>query len=271
MKTGFIGLGVQGKYLALNQVAAGYDLMAFDLRAEPLKELAAAGAKVATSAKEVAAHAEVVQVCVLDDVQLGAVMRGPDGVLAGCAKGTIVAIHSTVRPSLITKLAEEAALLGVEVMDVPVSGSETGAKAKTMSYMVGGSAAGFAKCKPLFETSGPKVLHTGALGTGIRAKLGHQLVICINILAAHEGFVLAEAAGLDPEVMRSVLNDGAGQSRIAGRWKKVVFGPTSQRVFYKDLQLCIEYGHELGISLPGAALTAQMIYQMLAWSPSEAR
>ena len=271
MKTGFIGLGVQGKYLALNQVAAGYDLMAFDLRPEPLQELAAAGAKVAKSAKEVAAHAEVVQVCVLDDVQLGAVMRGPDGVLAGCKKGTIVAIHSTVRPAMIAKLAEEAAALGVELMDVPVSGSETGAKAKTMSYMVGGSEAGFAKCKPLFETSGPKVLHTGALGTGIRAKLGHQLVICINILAAYEGGILAEASGLDPEVLRSVLRDGAGQSRIAERWKKIAFGPTSQRVFYKDLQLCIEYGHELGLSLPGAALTAQMIDQMLSWSPSEAR
>jgi 2-hydroxy-3-oxopropionate reductase len=271
MKTGFIGLGVQGKYLALNQVAAGYDLMAFDLRAEPLEELAAVGAKIAKSAKDVAAYAEVIQVCVLDDIQLGAVMRGPEGVFAGCAKGTIICIHSTVRPATIAELAEEAASLGVEVMDVPVSGSETGAKAKTMSYMVGGSEAGFAKCKPLFETSGPKVLHTGALGTGIRAKLGHQLVICINILAAYEGGILAEASGLDPEVLRAVLRDGAGQSRIAERWKKIAFGPTSQRVFYKDLQLCIEYGHELGISLPGAALTAQMIDTMLSWSKSEAR
>lgn len=266
MKTGFIGLGVQGKYLALNQVAAGYDLMAFDLRPEPLKELSTAGAKIGKSAKEVAAHAEVVQICVLDDAQLEAVMRGPDGVLAGCAKGTIVAIHSTVRPSTIATLAKDAASQGVEVMDVPVSGSETGARAKTMSYMVGGSEASFAKCKPLFETSGSKVLHTGALGTGIRAKLGHQLVICINILAAYEGGILAEASGLDPEVLRSVLRDGAGQSRIAERWKKVAFGATSRRVFYKDLQLCIEYGHELGLSLPGAALTAQLIDKMLAWS-----
>ncbi len=263
MKTGFIGLGVQGKYLALNQAGAGYDLMAFDLRPEPLKELAAAGAKIGNSAKEVAQYADVIQVCVLDDAQLNAVMRGPDGVLAGVSAGKIVAIHSTVHPATIDALADEAATLGVEVMDVPVSGSETGAKAKNMSYMVGGSEAGFARCKPLFETSGKKILHTGKRGTGIRAKIGHQLVICINILAAYEASILAEASGLDLDILRGVVRDGAGQSAVVERWQKIPFGATSKRVFYKDLRLCLDYAHELGIALPGAALTQQLIEKML--------
>src|SRR5581483_9878708 len=163
MKTGFIGLGVQGKYLAINQAQAGYDLMVYDIRPEPLQELAAAGAKIAASAKEVAAHAEVVQICVLDDTQLAAVMLGSDGVLAGAARGTIVAIHSTVRPATIATMAEAGAARDVEVIDVPVSGSENGAKNKTMSYMAGGSETAFAKCRPLFETSGPKVVHVGKL------------------------------------------------------------------------------------------------------------
>jgi 2-hydroxy-3-oxopropionate reductase len=259
MKTGFIGLGVQGKYLAINQARAGYDLMAYDLRPEPLQELAAVGAKAARSAKEVGAHAEVVQICVLDDSQLSSAMLGPEGVLAGAARGTIVVIHSTVRPATIDKMAEAAAARGVEVMDVPVSGSENGAKNKTMSYMAGGSEAAFAKCRPLFETSGPKVVHVGKLGSGIRAKLAHQLIICVNILAAHEGMLLGEKSGLDLETLRKVIGDGAAQSRVAERWKKIAFSNTSRRVFFKDLQLCLEYGHELGLSLPGAALTQQLI------------
>lgn len=263
MKAGFIGLGVQGKYLAINQAQAGYDLMVYDIRPEPLQELAAAGAKIATSAKEVAAHAEVVQICVLDDSQLAAVMLGSDGVLAGAARGTIVAIHSTVRPATINAMADAAAARGIEVMDVPVSGSENGAKNKTMSYMAGGSAAAFAQCRPLFETSGPKVVHVGPLGSGIRAKLAHQLVICVNILAAHEGMLLGETSGLDLETLRGVIRDGAAQSRVAERWKKVAFSQTSRRVFYKDLQLCLEYGHELGLALPGAALTQQLIEKIV--------
>jgi 3-hydroxyisobutyrate dehydrogenase-like beta-hydroxyacid dehydrogenase len=264
VKAGFIGLGVQGKYLAVNQARAGVDLIVYDVREEPLKELAEAGARIARSCKEVGQYAEIVQICVLDDAQLESVMLGADGVIAGCAAGKLVVIHSTVRPGTIAKLAELAAAKGVEVMDVPVSGSENGAKNKTMSYMAGGSEEGFARCRPLFETSGTKILRTGALGTGIRAKLAHQLIICVNILAAYEGMLLGEKSGVDRETLINVVRDGAAQSRVAERWKKVAFSATSRRVFYKDLQLCLEYGHELGLSLPGAALAQQMIETMVS-------
>ncbi|HKT16738.1 MAG TPA: NAD(P)-dependent oxidoreductase, partial [Stellaceae bacterium] len=187
MKAGFIGLGVQGKHLAINQARAGVDLIVHDIRPEPLEELAAAGARIARSAKEVGQYADIIQICVLDDAQLEAVMLGEAGVLAGSAAGKLIVVHSTVRPATIAKLAERAAERGVELMDVPVSGSENGAKNKSMSYMAGGSAEGLARCRPLFATSGSKILHTGGLGTGIRAKLAHQLIICVNILAAYEG------------------------------------------------------------------------------------
>ncbi len=264
MKAGFIGLGVQGKHLAINQARAGHELTVYDVRKEPLKELADVGASVAGSCRDVALRSDIIQICVLDDAQLEAVALGVDGVLAGCAPGSIVVIHSTVRPATVAKIAAAAAPQGVEVMDVPVSGSENGAKNKTMSYMAGGSAEGLARCRPLFETSGSKILHTGGIGTGIRAKLAHQLIICINILAAYEGMTLGEKAGVDRETLISVVRDGAAQSRVAERWKKVAFSATSRRVFYKDLQLCLEYGHELGLSLPGAALAQQMIDIMVS-------
>jgi len=264
MKAGFIGLGVQGKYLAINQARAGYELMVYDVRDEPLRELADAGARIAGSCKEIGQHSEIVQICVLDDAQLEGVMLGAEGVLAGCKAGTIVVIHSTVRPATIAKMAEASAVRGVEVMDVPVSGSENGAKNKTMSYMAGGSEAALEKCRPLLETSGSKILRTGGIGTGIRAKLAHQLIICVNIMAAYEGMLLGETAGVDRDALIAVVRDGAAQSRVAERWKKVAFSATSRRVFYKDLQLCLEYGHELGLSLPGAALAQQMIDKMVA-------
>jgi len=265
MKTGFIGLGVQGKYLAINQARAGYDLMAYDVRKEPLEDLAAAGAKIATSSREVGQHSEVVQVCVLDDAQVERVMFGSDGVLAGAAAGTIVVIHSTVRPSTIAKVADAAVKQGIEVIDAAVSGSEGGARAKTMSYMVGSSEAAFAKCRPLFETSGTKIVRTGGPGTGIRAKIAHQLIICVNLLAAHEGMLLGVKAGLDAQTLEAVVRDGMAQSRVAEAWSRIrtLMGPHARAVFYKDLQVCLEYGHELGLSLPGAALTQQLLDELV--------
>jgi 3-hydroxyisobutyrate dehydrogenase-like beta-hydroxyacid dehydrogenase len=269
MKAGFIGLGVQGKYLAINEAKAGFDLAVYDVRSEPLTELAASGARVARSCRDAARDAEVVQVCVLDDAQLEDAVLGEDGVLAGAGKGAILVVHSTVRPSTIAKLAASAERRGVEVADVPVSGSERGAREKTMSFMVGGSDAAFAKCRPLFEASGSKFVRTGPLGTGIRAKIAHQLVVCVNMLSAYEGLAMADKAGLDRDVLLKVVGDGAAQSRMADGILKGLIASSSNRVFRKDLRLCLEYAKELGIPAPGAALALEYLDSIVP--PPEAR
>src|SRR6266851_5914496 len=161
MKAGFIGLGQQGKYLAINIVAAGYNLMVYDVRREPLEELASAGATIADSPRAIGHHAEVIAICVLDDAQLETVVFGPEGVLAAASPGSVVVIHSTVEPSSIAKIAAAAAPLNIEVVDAPVSGGEPGAKGKTMSYMVGGSDRAVDRCLPLFRTSGRSITRTG--------------------------------------------------------------------------------------------------------------
>jgi 2-hydroxy-3-oxopropionate reductase len=259
VKVGFIGLGMQGKYMAINLAAAGYDLMVYDTRPEPLRELAAAGAKIARSNAEVAQHAEIVQVCVLNDAQVDAVVAGPGGLLETAAAGTIIVIHSTIQPATIEELARRVADKKVEIMDVPVSGSEKGAKAKTMSYMVGGSAEALEKCRPLFETSGRKIQHVGKLGTGVRAKLAHQIVITINMMAAYEGMKVGVESGLDPKILEKVIHDGLAQSWIADEWSELSFGPHSRQVFYKDLDLGLKLAHELGIAVPGAGLAQQLL------------
>jgi 3-hydroxyisobutyrate dehydrogenase-like beta-hydroxyacid dehydrogenase len=259
MKTGFIGLGMQGKYMAVNLAEAGYDLMVFDTRPEPLEELARVGAKIASSNAEVAAHAEIVQVCVLNDVQVEAVIAGPKGLLETAAPGTIVVIHSTIEPATVERLAPKCAAKQVELLDVPVSGSEKGAKAKTMSYMAGGSKAALAKCRPLFETSGNKIQHVGDLGAGLRAKLAHQIIISINMMAAYEGMRVGVEAGLDPKLLEKVIQEGLAQSWVADHWSELKFGPHSQMVFYKDLQLGLKLAHDLGIAVPGAGLAQQLL------------
>ena len=259
MKVGFIGLGMQGKYMAINLAEAGYDLMVYDTRPEPLEDLAAVGARIGESNADVAEHAEIVQVCVLDDSQVEIVVNGPRGLLETAAPGTIIVIHSTIEPATILRLAPLARQKDVEIMDVPVSGSEKGAKARTMSYMAGGSAVALEKCRPLFLTSGPKIQHVGALGDGLRAKLAHQIIITVNMMAAYEGMKVGVESGLDPKILEKVIHEGLAQSWIADEWSELSFGPHSQMVFYKDLHLGLKLAHELGVSVPGAGLAQQML------------
>jgi 2-hydroxy-3-oxopropionate reductase len=263
MKVGFIGLGVQGKYLAINVADAGYDLMAFDLRPGPLDEVASHGAKKAASNRDVGAHGDIICICVLDGQQAKEVIAGADGVLTSARTGSLIVVHSTIEPSMIAELAESAKARGVELIDAPVSGSEPGARNKTMSYMVGASPQTFERVRPIFATSGKNIIHTGGVGTGIRAKLAHQIIISINMLAAYEGMRVGIEAGLSPDILEQVTTTGAAQSRVADRWFKMKLGPHAQGVFYKDLKLCLEFAHELNISAPGAALAQQLLEKIV--------
>lgn len=270
-RVGFIGLGNMGRPMAINVAAAGFDLMVYDLRAEPMRELTALGAKAARSADEIGAHGEIIEVVVVDDAQVEAVFLGEGGALSGARPGTIVAIHSTVHPLTIRKLAEVAKAKGVTLIDAEVSGGERGAQAKSLCYMVGGDKAAFEKCRPVFATSGANIFHLGDLGAGAITKLAHNLIVYVNMLAASEGMRLAEKAGVSPKAMEQVVHAGAAQSRVADHWSQqrrlketYTTGPQGLiRLIHKDLRLALELGHDLGIPLPGAALTQQLIETVL--------
>jgi 3-hydroxyisobutyrate dehydrogenase-like beta-hydroxyacid dehydrogenase len=270
-RVGFIGLGNIGKPIAINVAKAGFDLMVYDLRQEPLKELAAVGAKVARSAQEIGTHGEIIELVVVDDAQVEAVTLGEGGVLNGTKPGSVIAIHSTVHPKTVRKVAELARVKGVGVIDAQVSGGERGAQAKTLCYMVGGDKALFERCRPVFATSGANVLHLGELGTGAIAKLAHNLIVYVNMLAASEGMRLAEKAGLDPKALQDVVRVSAGQSRVADNWLqqrqlKDTYTTGAQglaQLIHKDLRLALELGHDVALPLPGAALAQQLIERVL--------
>lgn len=266
-RVGFIGLGNIGKPMAINVAKAGFDLMVYDLRAEPMRELTALGAKAARSADEIGAHSEVIEIVVVDDAQAEAVLLGEGGVLSGAERGSIIALHSTVHPRTVRKLAERAAAKGMTLIDAEVSGGERGAIAKSLCYMVGGDKAAFEKCRPIFATSGANIFHLGDLGSGAVTKLAHNLIVYVNMLAASEGMRLAQSAGVKLETMQQVVHAGAAQSRVADHWSQqrslkdtYTSGPRGlMELMHKDLRLALELGHDLGLSLPGAALTQQLL------------
>jgi 2-hydroxy-3-oxopropionate reductase len=270
-RVGFIGLGNMGKHMAVNIAKAGFDLMVYDLRPEPMRELTALGAKAARSADEIGAHGEIIEVVVVDDRQVEAVLLGEGGALSAAKQGSIIVIHSTVHPRTVRKLAEQAAAKGVTLIDAEVSGGERGAIAKSLCYMVGGDKAAFERCRPIFATSGANIFHLGALGSGAITKLAHNLIVYVNMLAASEGMRLAEKAGVDLKSMEQVVHAGAAQSRVADHWSQqrklrdtYTSGPRGlMELIHKDLRLALELGHDLGLSLPGAALTQQLLQRVL--------
>jgi 3-hydroxyisobutyrate dehydrogenase-like beta-hydroxyacid dehydrogenase len=199
------------------------------------------------------------------------VLLGEGGALSGAKQGSIIVIHSTVHPRTVRKLAEQAAAKGVTLIDAEVSGGERGAIAKSLCYMVGGDKAAFERCRPIFATSGANIFHLGALGSGAITKLAHNLIVYVNMLAASEGMRLAEKAGVDLKSMEQVVHAGAAQSRVADHWSQqrklkdtYTSGPRGlMELIHKDLRLALELGHDLGLSLPGAALTQQLLQRVL--------
>jgi 3-hydroxyisobutyrate dehydrogenase-like beta-hydroxyacid dehydrogenase len=240
-----------------------------------MQELAALGAKTARSTQEIGAHGEIVELVVVDDAQVEAVTFEEGGVLSSAKSGTIIAIHSTVHPRTVRNIAALAQAKGVTVIDAEVSGGERGAYAKSLCYMVGGDKQAFEKCRPLFATSGANIFHLGELGAGAITKLAHNLIVYVNMLAAAEGMRLAQTAGVDLAVMEQVVHAGAAQSRVADHWSQqgklgatYTTGPQGlEQLIHKDLRLALELGHELGLALPGAALTQQLIAKILEIEP----
>ena len=271
MKVGFIGIGRMGKPMALNVLNAGVDLTVYDLRDEPVRELVQLGAKSARSPKELAENSDLVQIVVVDDGQVEGVCLGHHGLFAGAQSDSIIAIHSTVTPQTVKDLAETGKANRVQVIDAPVSGGETGAREKSLCYMVGGERAALERCREVFAASGSAIFHMGGLGNGAAAKMIVQVVTCINMLAAHEAELLAERSGLDFGALQKVLRVSSAQSFVAENWihrfKQPQDAMESRRrrteVFQKSLAPALELAHQSGLSLSGTILAERMLPRMM--------
>jgi 3-hydroxyisobutyrate dehydrogenase-like beta-hydroxyacid dehydrogenase len=269
-KIGFIGLGAMGKTMAANIVNAGFELTVFDLREEPCKALAVLGACVAGSPREVAEKSDIVEIAVVDDAQAEQVVIGEHGVIHGALPGSIVAIHSTILPATARKIAARCRADGIEAIDAPMSGGQKGAEEQRLAYMVGGDAAVLEKCRPVFVTSAKHIFHLGEVGMGATAKMLIQIVVCLNMIAAHESELLCEKTGLDFKKFQEVLHVSSGQSNVLDAWQqfKRPGEPESVRrhraeVFAASLSPALDLARELGADLPGTALARRLLNRVL--------
>ncbi len=264
---GFIGLGIMGRPMAGHLQAAGHTLFLYTHGSVP-QELLAAGGVACTSAKDVAAKSEIIITMVPDTPNVADALFGPDGVVQGITPGKIVVDMSSISPSETKKFAARMNEAGCTYFDAPVSGGEVGAKAASLTIMVGGPQAEFEQIKPLLEKLGKNVTLVGGNGDGQTTKVANQIIVALTIEAVGEALLFASKAGADPAKVRAALMGGFASSRIlevhGQRMIERNFEPGFRIALHqKDLNLALSGARELGIALPNTA-TCQELFNSCA-------
>jgi len=266
---GVIGLGAIGDGVASSVVRAGLPVVVADVRAEATDRYRESGT-VAGSAAELARLSDVVVAAVVDDDQVRSVLSGPDGALAAARPGAVVVVVSTISTSTVAALGAEAAALGVDLVDCGVSGGPSAAADGELVCMVGGEREVIDRIAPVLDALGSLTVRMGPLGSGLAAKLARNLVQYGSWLAAYEGQVLAEAAGVDLRKLATVIK--ASDARIGGASTLmfrttaapftdaddpglVAYMRSAAALAHKDLRAALEAGAAAGVTLPLAAMT----------------
>ena len=263
LKLGFIGLGIMGTPMAGHLRAAGYELHVATRSRIP-QVLLDAGAAACGNAQEVAEAADIVFMMVPDTPDVERVLFGNHGVAAGLVAGKTVVDMSSISPMATKDFAQKINELGCDYLDAPVSGGEVGAKAASLTIMVGGPEAAFERVKPLFALMGKNITHVGGNGDGQTTKVANQIIVALNIAAVAEALVFASKAGADPAKVRQALMGGFASSRIlevhGERMIKRTFNPGFRiGLHQKDLNLALQGARTLGVSLPQTANAAQLM------------
>jgi len=261
LNIGFIGLGIMGAPMAGHLLAAGHKLF---VRTRSKVPDGLAAASVCASAKEVAQRADIVFTMLPDTPDVEGVLFGKDGIASGLSKGKTVVDMSSISPMETKAFARKINDLGCDYLDAPVSGGEVGAKAASLTIMVGGPEATFERIKPLFELMGKNITLVGGNGDGQTTKVANQIIVALNIAAVGEALVFASKAGADPAKVRQALMGGFAASRIlevhGERMIKRTFAPGFRiGLHQKDLSLALAGARAIGVSLPQTAGAAQLM------------
>jgi 3-hydroxyisobutyrate dehydrogenase-like beta-hydroxyacid dehydrogenase len=263
---GFIGLGAMGGGMASNLLKAGYQLIVNDLEDAKVAALVARGAKAAATAADVARQAVATITMVETTAQTEEVILGVDGVIAGAARGHIVAMMSTIDPNAAKRIHDRLQTAGIAMLDAPVSGGSARAQSGELAVIAGGDAAAFASCRAMFKAMSSHQFHVGGSGQGLALKLVNNMLIQVNTVAIAEAFVMGAKAGLDPKTMYEVIRVSTGASfaldyrlprMLAGDFRP---GGTID-ISYKDQELETQFAKSLGVPLFLANIS-QQIYQM---------
>lgn len=276
-RLGYIGLGIMGLPMASNLLDAGYELIVWNRTPGKAKPLVDRGATLADSPADVASKKpDVIFLNVTDTPDVEAVLFGERGVMECDAEGLIVVDHSTISPVATRDLAQRLAERGVTLIDAPVSGGDTGAKAGTLSIMVGGPAEAVERVRPILEVVGERVTHLGEVGSGQACKACNQVAVMGALLGTCEAIALARRLGLDVQRMVEVVAAGAG-----GSWQLAHLGPKIAaddfepgfmvRLALKDLGIVNQTAGELRLPLPATSLAEAMLRSAAAEDGGEER
>jgi 2-hydroxy-3-oxopropionate reductase len=262
MKVGFVGLGIMGHPMALNLAKGGHQLYVYGKRTCP-PSVKQTGAVVCDTLQALAEESEIVVIMVPDTPDVADVLFSTDGIAAGLSAGKIVVDMSSISPIETKKFAHAVAALGCGYVDAPVSGGEVGAKAASLTIMVGGSESDFATVKPLFELMGKNITLVGGVGAGQTTKVANQIIVALTIEAVGEALLFASKAGADPAKVREALMGGFAASRIlevhGERMIKRTFAPGFRiELHQKDLNLALQGARAMGMSLPNTATTQEL-------------
>ncbi|MDP9045609.1 MAG: 2-hydroxy-3-oxopropionate reductase [Pseudomonadota bacterium] len=263
LQLGFIGLGIMGAPMAAHLAAAGHALFVHT-HGEVPAALTAAGVNTCRDAQEVAERADIVFVMVPDTPDVADVLFSQRGVAAGLRPGRTVVDMSSIAPLETKAFARRIEALGCDYLDAPVSGGEVGARAATLTIMVGGPEHAFDKVLPLFRLLGKNITRVGGNGDGQTCKVANQIIVALNIAAVGEALVFASKAGADPAKVREALMGGFAASRIlevhGQRMIERAFAPGFRiRLHQKDLALALAGAQALGVALPQTAAAAQQM------------
>jgi len=265
---GFIGLGAMGKPMAANLIKKGYNVTVFDLRSEPMEELKALGATVATSCKAVAESSDTVITMLLASSHVETAVLGKDGVLEGAREGSILIDMSSIEPTTTRKVGEILAKRGIKMLDGPVARGVKAAVAGTLAIFVGGKKEVFEENQELLEAMGTDVSYVGKLGCGTVVKIVNQLVLSLNVVALAEGLVLGVKGGVDPEVLLGEMEKGSANSfALQNHFKNFVMkGNFGENIFgteyiLKDLGQVLATAKDLKVPLMMGSVGTQM-YEM---------
>lgn len=260
---GFIGLGIMGKPMAGHLIASGHTVHLHTKSAVP-EELLRAGGKACASAREVAQKADIVFLMLPDTPDVEAVLFGENGLAAGLTPGKTVVDMSSISPMETKVFAQKINALGCQYMDAPVSGGEVGAKAASLTIMVGAEEATFNTVLPLLQHMGKNITLVGGNGDGQTTKVANQIIVALNIAAVGEALLFASKAGADPAKVRQALMGGFAASRIlevhGERMVKRTFNPGFRiSLHQKDLNLALSGAKAMGLALPQTASAAQLM------------
>ncbi|MEJ2691842.1 MAG: 2-hydroxy-3-oxopropionate reductase [Candidatus Thiodiazotropha sp.] len=262
-KIGFIGLGIMGRPMAGHLQNKGHELFVLKHRSPLPTELMDAGAIVCTTPEVVAEKSDIIITMLPDTPQVESVLFGDNGVSGGLTPGKLVIDMSSISPTQTKNFAKRINQADCDYLDAPVSGGEVGAKAATLTFMVGGDQAVFDKAKPLFELMGRNITLIGGNGAGQTAKVANQIIVALTIEAVGEALLFASKAGVDPGKVRDALMGGFAGSKIleihGSRMINRAFDPGFRIALHqKDLNLALEGARELGLCLPNTATVQEL-------------